>query len=426
MTTTSKQKKNIKNIFLVLCFTLGLAVSLLFYWQVKFNKDPIKVGVLHSQTGTMAISEKPVIESTLMAIEEINERGGILGKKIKPIVVDGQSDADEFARKAESLINQEKVSVVFGCWTSDCRKTVKPIFEANNSLLVYPVQYEGLEQSPNIVYTGAAPNQQIIPAVKWAFDNIGKRFFLVGSDYVFPQTANAIIEDQVTALQGEIVGEEYLILGSNDVRNIVDKIVATQPDAILNTINGDSNVAFFKALRNAGITPEKIPTISFSIAEEELQYMKVKDMVGDYAAWNYFQSIETPENQRFVAKFKEKYGVDRVTNDPIEAAYFGVYLWAQAVEKAGNLNPDNIREKVKDRSFGAPEGVVYIDPETQHTWKYVRIGQIQDNGQFEIIWSSGKPIRPVPYPISRSKAEWEDFLRELYLGWNKKWANEVN
>ena len=426
MTTKSKQKKKIKNVFVLLFFGLGILISLLVCWQIKLNKEPIKVGILHSKTGTMAISEKPVIDSTLLAIKEINSQGGILGRKIEPIVEDGKSDIDEFKKQAEKLINQDKVLAVFGCWTSACRKTVKPIFEQYNRLLIYPLQYEGLEQSPNIVYTGAAPNQQIIPAVKWAFDNIGKRFFLVGSDYVFPRTANAIIKDQIKGLQGEIVGEEYLLLGSNNVKNIVNKIVRTKPDVILNTINGDSNVAFFKVLRKSGITPEKIPTISFSIAEEELQSMKIEDMVGDYAAWNYFQSIQTPENQRFVASFKAKYGADRVTNDPIEAGYFGVYLWAQAVEKAGNLNPKNIQERVEDRSFNAPSGVVYVDPENQHTWKYVRIGQIKSNGQFEIIWSSGKPIRPIPFPISRSKTEWKDFLNQLYLGWNKKWANEVN
>ncbi len=425
MIIKSKKQKGIKNVFLILCFGIGILISLLFYWQIQLHNETIKVGILHSQTGTMKISEKPVIDATLLAIEEINSQGGVLGRKIEPVVVDGKSDIDEFARAAEKLITQDKVLTVFGCWTSACRKTVKPIFEEYDNLLIYPVQYEGLEQSPNIVYTGAAPNQQIIPAVKWAFDNIGQRFFLVGSDYVFPRTANEIIKDQVIGLQGEIVGEEYLILGSEKVEDIVDRIAATQPDVILNTINGSSNVAFFKALREAGITPEKIPTISFSIAEEELRSMKILDMVGDYAAWNYFQSIETPENQNFVAKFKQKYGQERVTNDPIEAGYFGVYLWAQAVEKAGTFNLNTIQENIKDRSFDAPEGVVYLDPETQHTWKYVRIGKIRNDGQFEIVWNSGKPIRPVPYPISRSKAEWEDFLNNLYLSWNKKWANEV-
>lgn len=417
---------NKKTVLLVAGFGLGLALILFFHSQLQVAKNPIKVGVLHSLSGTMAISEKSVVDATLLAIQEINQKGGVLGRKIQPIVVDGKSEWPTFAKEAERLITQEKVVTVFGCWTSASRKTVKPVFEKYNHLLIYPVQYEGLEQSPNIVYTGAAPNQQIIPAVKWSFDNLGKRFFLVGSDYVFPRTANAIIKDQVTALQGQILGEEYILLGSNDVERIIQKIVATKPDVILNTINGDSNVAFFKALRQAGIAPDKIPTISFSIAEEELRSLNAEDMVGDYAVWNYFQSIEDKKNQIFVNNFQRKYGQNRVTADPIEAGYFGVYLWKQAVEKAERDEVNLIREAIKDQSFNAPEGIVYVDTDNQHTWKTVRIGQIKANGQFKIVWNSNKPIRPVPYPISRPKEEWEIFLNQLYQGWNQNWANPAS
>ncbi|MBD2387012.1 urea ABC transporter substrate-binding protein [Cylindrospermum sp. FACHB-282] len=414
---------NKKNLFLVGIFVLGLS---LFFWlhsQIELSKKPIKVGVLHSLSGTMAISEKSVVDATLLAIEEINKKGGILGRKIQPIIVDGKSDWNMFAKEAEKLITQEKVATVFGCWTSASRKTVKPVFEKYNHLLIYPVQYEGLEDSPNIIYTGAAPNQQIIPAVKWSFDNLGKRFFLVGSDYVFPRTANAIIKDQVTALRGEIIGEKYILLGSNNVKDIVKEIFETQPDVILNTINGDSNIAFFKALRKAGITADKIPTISFSIAEEELSYLPKQDVVGDYAVWNYFQSIDDGTNHKFIKNFKKKYGENRVTSDPIEAGYFGVYLWAQAVEDAATDEVNSIRQYIKDQSFKAPEGVVYIDSSNQHTWKTVRVGKIKTDGQFEIVWNSDKPIRPVPYPLSRSKADWDKFLTVLYQGWNKNWAN---
>lgn len=414
---------NKKIIILVIAFGLGLIIYLFADYQIKLSQNPIKVGILHSLSGTMAISEKSVVDATLMAIEEINDKGGILGRKIQPIVVDGKSDWKTFAKEAENLITQEKVVTVFGCWTSASRKTVKPIFENYNHLLIYPVQYEGIEASPNIVYTGAAPNQQIIPAVKWAFDNLGTRFFLVGSDYIFPRTANAIIKDQVTALQGQILGEEYIVLGSNQVESIINKIIDTQPQVILNTINGDSNIAFFKALRKARISPDKIPTISFSIAEAELKYLTNQDVVGDYAVWNYFQSINSPQNWEFVQKFKQKYGENRVTSDPIEAGYFGVYLWAQAVQEAGTDDVNIIREYIKDQSFQSPGGVVYIDANNQHTWKTVRVGKIQSDGQFKIVWNSGKPIRPVPYPISRSKTEWENFINNLYKGWNKNWAN---
>ena len=389
----------------------------------RLSAPPIKVGILHSLSGTMAISETSVVDATRMAIEEINEAGGVLGRQIEPIVVDGASDWPTFAAEAERLITKEQVSVIFGCWTSASRKTVKPVLEKHNHMLFYPVQYEGIEQSPNIVYTGAAPNQQIIPAVKWVFDHLGKRVFLVGSDYVFPRTANAIMKDQMAALGGEILGEEYILLGSSDVKGAVQKIVETKPNAILNTINGDSNVAFFRELRAAGVTPDKIPTMSFSIAEDELRTLGVKEMVGNYAAWNYFQSIDTKANQDFVKRFKKKYGAHRVVDDPMEAGYFGVYLWKQAVEEAGSDSVGAVRKAIANQSFAAPEGVVFVDPDNNHTWKTVRIGKIRDDGEFQIVWSSEKPVRPVPYPAHRSRSEWHGFLEELYNGWGKKWAN---
>jgi urea transport system substrate-binding protein len=300
---------------------------------------------------------------------------------------------------------------------------VKSVFEERDHLLFYPVQYEGLEQSPNIVYTGAAPNQQIIPAVKWCFDNLGKRFFLVGSDYVFPRTANAIISDQLGAIRGEIVGEQYILLGSTDVDDIVRQIVEAQPDVILNTINGDTNVAFFKKLRAAGVTPDKIPTMSFSIAEDELRTLGVANMVGDYACWNYFQAVGTEENKSFVQAFQEKYGANRVTDDPMEAAYIGVRLWAQAVSDAKSDNASDVRNAIASQTLRAPQGMVYVDAENHHTWKTVRVGQIRSDGQFEIVWSSQRPIRPVPYPIYRSRSEWDQFLDALYYEWGQSWSN---
>jgi urea transport system substrate-binding protein len=391
-------------------------------WKAT-RKAPIKVGILHSLTGTMAISETSVRDATLLAIEEINAAGGVLGRRLEPVVADGCSNWPVFAREAERLITEERVAVVFGCWTSASRKTVKPIFEKHNHLLFYPLQYEGLEHSPNIVYTGAAPNQQITPAVKWSFDHLGKRFFLVGSDYVFPRTANAIIRAQVMALGGEIVGEEYLSLGSLSPEKIVAKIMQAQPDVVLNTINGDSNVAFFEALRNAGVFPKSIPTLSFSIAENELrQFPHELPMEGDYAAWNYFQSVDSPENHRFVAAFHARFGPDRVTNDPMEAAYFGVYLWAQAVRIAGTTQVAAVRQALSSLSMAAPEGIVSIDAATQHTWKTVRIGRIRSDGQFDIVWNSENPIHPLPYPAFRTEAEWDALLTELHDRWNGAWA----
>lgn len=394
--------------------------------QFGARTHPIRVGVLHSLTGTMAISEKSVVDATLMAIEELNERGGVLGRTVEAVVADGRSDLPTFAGEAERLITEEQVSVVFGCWTSASRKTVRPIFERHDHLLFYPVQYEGLEQSPNIIYTGATPNQQIIPAVKWSFNNLGRRFFLVGSDYVFPRTANAIMRDHITALSGEIVGEEYILLGSKDVEGIVQKIAEQRPNVILNTINGDSNVAFFKALRHAGISATQIPTMSFSVAEDELRGMDASLMSGNYACWNYFQSIDREENRTFTERFQKTYGSDRVTDDPIEAGYFGVHLWAQAVEEAGTEAVNEVRLKMANQSYAAPEGIVCVDSDTGHTWKTVRVGKIRSDGQFDIVWSSGTPVRPVPYPGSRSKTEWDRLLSDLYEGWGRQWANPGN
>jgi urea transport system substrate-binding protein len=370
----------------------------------------------------MAISETSVRDATLLAIEEINAAGGVLGRQIEPVVADGRSNWPVFALEAERLITSEHVAVVFGCWTSASRKIVKPVFERHNSLLFYPVQYEGLEQSPNIVYTGAAPNQQIIPAVKWSFDHLGKRFFLVGSDYVFPRMANAIIKAQVAALGGTIVGEEYLTLGSLSAEKIANKILQAQPEVILNTINGDSNTAFFDALRESGISPERIPTVSFSIAEPELLHMDAGAVAGNYAAWNYFQSVESLENRRFVAAFRARFGADRVTGDPMEAAYVGVHLWARAVAAAGTTEVFAVRKALQSQSFPAPHGIISIDPNTQHTWKTVRVGRIRTDGQFDIVWSSEKPIRPQPYPALRPLAEWTAFLQQLQKGWGGAWA----
>ena len=384
--------------------------------------EPVRVGVLHSLTGTMAISEQAVVDATLLAIDDVNRAGGVLGRPVEPIVRDGASDWPTFAREAERLILGDRVAATFGCWTSACRKQVKPIVEQHRHLLFYPLQYEGLEQSPYIVYTGAAPNQQIIPAVRWAADNLGRRFYLVGSDYVFPRTANAIIRDVVTILGGEVVGEDYLLLGSRETRPIVERIQRASPAVILNTINGDSNIAFFEDLRRAGVTPDHVPTMSFSIAETELSSMNRAHVAGDYAAWNYFQSIERDENRAFLERLHGKYGTSRVAADPMEAAYVGVHLWALAVSDAQSIETEAVRRALGDQSYPAPQGVVYVDPETQHTWKMVRIGRIRSDGQFDIVWESGKPVRPVPYPSSRSRADWNAFLDALHDGW-RGWAN---
>ena len=403
---------------------VGVAAIVWFVAQRAGGRDttPIKVGVLHSLTGTMAMSERAVVDATLMAIDEINARGGLLGRPLQAVVADGRSDGATFALEAERLIADEHVSVVFGCWTSASRKTVRPIFERHDHLLFYPVQYEGLEISPNIIYTGAAPNQQIVPAVKWCFEHVGKRFFLVASDYVFPRTANEIIKDYASVVGAEIVGEAYLPLGSREVDAVVQQIVATKPDVILNTINGDSNVAFFRSLRAAGLTPDKTPTMSFSIAEGELAVMGASTMAGDYACWNYFQSVDSPENRDFVARFRERHGSERVLSDPMEAAWFGVQVWARAVHDAGSTEVADVLRALVDRSYTAPGGRIHVDGHNQHTWKTVRVGRIREDGQFDIVWDSGGPVAPVPYPLTRPRAAWDEHLVKLFDGWGGSWA----
>ncbi|MEK3883861.1 urea ABC transporter substrate-binding protein [Paenibacillus sp. PL2-23] len=357
----------------------------------------IKVGILHSQSGTMAISEVSVIDAELMAIEEINANGGVLGKQIVPVVEDGASDWPTFAEKARKLISEDKVATVFGGWTSASRKAMKPVFEELNGLLWYPVQYEGLEASPNIFYTGATTNQQIVPSVSWLLENRGKKMYLLGSDYVFPRTANLIIKEQLKAEGGELVGEEYTPLGHTDFSTIISKIKQADPDIVYNTLNGDSNVAFFKQLKDAGITASDLTTLSVSVAEEEIRGIGVDVLEGHLAAWNYYQTTDTPANQTFVDNYKKKYGDDRVTADPIEAGYIAVYLWAAAVEKAGSTDVEKVKEAAKGLELDAPGGKVMIDGETQHIYKTVRIGEVQADGQFKELWNSGEAVKPDPY-----------------------------
>ncbi|HEV2121866.1 MAG TPA: transporter substrate-binding protein, partial [Chloroflexota bacterium] len=278
----------------------------------------IKVGILHSLSGTMAISEKSVRDATLLAIEEINKVGGVTGKKLEPVIEDGASDWPTFAEKSKKLIQSDKVACVFGCWTSASRKAVLPVFESLKGLLWYPVQYEGLEASPNIFYTGAAPNQQIVPAVEYLLKEGRKKMYLLGSDYVFPRTANEIIKAQLTAQSGTLVGEEYTPLGHTDYSTVIAKILAAKPDVVFNTLNGDSNVAFFKQFKDAGNTPDKIQTLSVSVAEEEVRGIGAANMTGHLASWNYYQTTDTPANKKFVEAYKAKYGPTRVTDDPIE------------------------------------------------------------------------------------------------------------
>ncbi len=359
--------------------------------------NTIKVGILHSLSGTMAISEVTVKDAEMLAIDEINAAGGVLGKRLEPIVEDGASDWPTFAEKATKLIARDKVATVFGGWTSASRKAMLPVFEKRHSLLWYPVQYEGLESSPNIFYTGATTNQQIVPALDYLKEQGKTKLFLVGSDYVFPRTANKIIKAYAAANGMQILGEEYTPLGHTEYSTLVNKVVEAKPDAVFNTLNGDSNVAFFKQLKSAGVTADTLPVMSVSVAEEEVKGIGPDNIAGHLVAWNYYETTDTPANEKFVAAFKAEYGAGRVTSDPMEAGYNAVYLWAAAVEKAGTTDVDAVRKAAGGISLDRPEGKVTIDGDNQHLYKTARIGVIEPDGQIKEVWSSGEPIKPDPY-----------------------------
>lgn len=360
--------------------------------------DTVKVGILYSATGSMAISEGAVKDAEVLAIEEINAAGGVLGKQIEYIAEDGASEPSTFATKAEKLIDQDKVATVFGCWTSASRKAVKPVFEEYNSLLWYPVQYEGMESSPNIIYTGAAPNQQIVPAIDYLIENGYKKFFLLGSDYVFPRTANMIINAQCSAKGVEVVGEEYAQMDQTDFGSIISKIEAADPDVIINTLNGTGNLSFFKQMNEKNYTAQDYMTMSFSIAEEEVKTIGADILKDHMVSWNYYMTTDTPENEKFVQAYKEKYGSDRVTSDPAEAAYDAVYLWKAAVEKAGSFDTEAVVAAIEEGgvTFDAPEGTVEIDGENHHLIKPVRIGVIDADGNINSVEET-EPVKPDPY-----------------------------
>lgn len=384
--------------------------------------EPIRVGILHSLTGTMANSEFPVADAAHLAVEELNAAGGLLGRPIEATIVDGASDEETFATKAEDLIARNKVSAIFGCWTSSSRKRVKDVVERHDNLLVYPLAGEGLEQSPNILYLGG-PNHKIMDAAKWCFAFLEKRrFFLVGSDYIFPRAANAIIKDQLSALGAEIVGEIYIPLGETDMSAIVAAIKAAQPDVILNSINGDSNTAFFRRMRSSGLDYEKVPIVSFSIAETDMRAMQPQDVAGTYACWCWFEKVPGAASQEFMARFRHRFGASRLVSDPVMAAHTAVHLWAQAVEAAGSAEPAAVRKALLGQSRSSPEGTIQVDQEMLACWRTPRIGRVLPDLSFEVVWQAPAPLRPVLYPPSRTPEEWNAFLEKMYRDWDNHWT----
>lgn len=378
-----------------------------------FAQNTIKVGVLHSLSGTMAISETTLKDTVLMAIEEINAKGGVMGKKLEPVVVDPASNWPLFAEKTKQLLGQDKVAVIFGCWTSVSRKSVLPVVEEMNGLLFYPVQYEGEELSKNVFYTGAAPNQQAIPAVDYLMSKAGggaKRWVLLGTDYVYPRTTNKILRAYLKSkgVADKDIDEKYTPFGHSDYQTIVadvKKFSQGGKTAVVSTINGDSNVPFYKELGNAGLKAKDVPVVAFSVGEEELRGVDTKPLVGHLAAWNYFQSIKSPANTEFIkkwsayAKAKKLPGSDKpLTNDPMEATYIGINMWKQAVEKAKSTDTDKVIAAMAGQTFNAPSGIVSkMDEKNHHLHKSVFIGEIKADGQFNVVWKTPGPVKAKPW-----------------------------
>ena len=391
--------------------TIGLSL----YALPSFAADTIKVGVLHSLSGTMAISETVLKDTVLMAIDEINAKGGVLGKKLEPVVVDPASNWPLFAEKAKQLISQDKVAVTFGCWTSVSRKSVLPVYEELNSLLFYPVQYEGEELSKNVFYTGAAPNQQAIPAVEYLMSTDGgsaKRWVLLGTDYVYPRTTNKILRSFLHSkgVADADIMEDYTPFGHADYQGIIAKIKKFASEgkktAVVSTINGDSNVPFYKELGNQGLKASDVPVVAFSVGEEELRGVDTKPLQGHLAAWNYFMSIKSPANTEFVKKwsaYAKAKGIaghkDKpLTNDPMEATYIGIMMWKQAVEKAKSTDTDKVIAAMAGQTFPAPGGFIStMDPKNHHLHKPVFIGEIKGDGQFNVVWKTKGPVKAQPW-----------------------------
>lgn len=402
--------------------TILVAATFVIWKKYAGPKENIRIGVLHSLSGSMAESEKPLVDAIQLAIEEANAADGINDRKIEAVVADCRSDAVYCAKEAERLIKEERVQALFGCWNSDCRKQVKRIVEEHNHLLFYALRYEGMEQSPNIVYGGTVPNQLVMPAVHWALENLGKpdathsrgkRVYLVGSDYVYSRVVNILIKDLLLAHGAIVVGERYLPLGSAVMDDLVADIAGQQPDIVLNTISRTDNAVFFRTLKKNEITPDKMPVLSFSVTEIGLTALDTVPMAGHYAARNYFQTIPTHQNQSFVSRFRHRFGESAIIDSPMEASYINMRMWIQAALEAGSGDLGKVQRTILRQSLPAPEGVVSLDPVTGHVWKVARIGKARKDGQFDVVWDSERPLEPAPFPTYRSREEWDELLKPI-------------
>ena len=397
---------------------VSLAIVFLYLWDRR-PEPPIQLGVLFAKTGLLASVEAPLVEAVLLAVDEINSQGGVLGRKILPIVVDTASDDARAAELVRQLITENGVSAIVGCVTSSCRKAVRPVVEELNGALFYPLFYEGLEASPNILYVGGAPNQQILPGVQWAHRFLGDRMYIVGSDYVWPRVTGEIVKDRLRDFGVEVLGEEYFKLGHADFDAVAARIKASEPSVVLSMIVGGSNKWFFRALHEAGIDLNATPVMAFSTVPMSL---KDRELVsGTYLVSNYFSQINNARNKAFREAFLARTSGRVAPNDPIASAYTATRLWALGVTYSGSVAAPDLLAALRNIVVAAPEGTVRVDPENGHLWKRARIGRVGSGG-VEIVWESSLLVPPVPYPRSRTKEAWDGLLTMLYEMWGGAWA----
>ena len=420
---------------LLLVGSIAGSLAILVGWQpIKFvaaltlrAQPTIRLGLLHSQTGPLAISEKSLLDAEILAIEEINAAGGVAHRKVVWSSPDCRSDANVFAAEARRLIESEKVSALFGCWTSESRKAVIPVVTERSSLLFFPGNFEGIERSSRVIYAGGSANQSVMPAVRWAYDSLNARkFFVVGLEEVWSRCTAEIAKDGIKASGATLLGESYTTSITPNVDAMIEAIHQAKPDVVLNFMYGDSNLAFYAGMRRLGMGPDKLPMIAFGFAEDESRRFPQGDVVGQYAAWNYFQSVDRVENREFIRRFRERFGANRVVGDPMIAAYNSVKFWAQSVNEIGDKDVSAVLTNLMRQSMDAPDGIVTIDPDSQAVWRPFHMGRLRPDGQFEIIWSIEKPIRPVLFVGTRSMDQWNEFLESLRVRWRGRWSAGVS
>jgi len=400
-------------------------------YKFSTRTKPIKVGILYSVTGAMRMSEEPVLRATLLAINEINEKGGVLGRQLEPVIADGRSDAFIFQQQAERLITSDHVEVIGGCWLSSCRKAVNAVVEKHGSMLIYPAQYEGMYPGPNTLHTGETFNQEVLPATMWALRNLGKRIFIIGNESLFPRVVDALLQQMVPQLGGEIVGSEYITIGDEKIEPIVEKITQVQPDVIINNIAGSSNIILFEKFRKAReIWKKNIPVMSYNLNDPEIAIIGPENVAGSYTCGSYYDTIKTPESEKFVQLVHKAYGKFQTIAQTMQAAYEGMHIWAQGVERAGSTNVTAVKQAIRNQLYLAPEGIVAVSDDALNLYKPFRVALINPDGSSTIVWDAQMTLPPYAFPSQMfikqmittwSPEKWSDFLHALFVGWNNKW-----